>query len=221
MSNISNRHTFIPYISGETKPLAEQVGLRIIFKGRNGKEAEHKSQFVSVPAVSDDEITQNLSALLPMVRTMIQGYREDCARAAFLAGSKEVTSEQVSLIAAISHAEEVSKGSRLTGDDVKAWFAENLEDSLTVEFAKRLGLSDSPSEAQMKKLEQSLNLFREGFASLASGKTKFEPKKAEVFRNLLNLSESAVESAIGSRFDVRLNHMISGESEDLMSALGF
>jgi hypothetical protein len=220
MSNISARHTFVPYISGETKPLAEQVGLRVIFKGRNGKEAEHKSQFVSVPPITDAEITANIGALMPMIRNAVQGLREDCARAAFLAGSSEVSTDQVSLIAAIALSEEVSKGSRLTGDDVKAWFAENLEDSLTLEFAKRLGLSDSPSEAQLKKLNQSLNLFREGFASLASGKTKFEPKKAEVFKNLLQ-SCNAHSTAIGERFNARLDKMISGESEDLMEALGF
>ena len=222
MSNVSNMHAIQEYVSGVSKPLDGQILARAIFKGRGLKPAQHKSQCASVPAITSSQVQENLAALMPHALRMLQDAQNECLRAAFLAGAKEVSSEEVSLTACIAHLDAEAKGSRLTAEDVKAWFAGEVEDHITVVFAQRLGIPETgeASEAQAKRLTQYVNTFREGFATLASSKTRFSPKNAEIYRNLL-IGAGADDSLIGSRFSTRLQDMASVSEEDMMKVLGF
>lgn len=220
MSTISNRHTIKEYISGESKPLDGQILARAIFKGRGSKPAPHKSQCASVPAITAGEVQENMDALMPHFLRMLQDAQNECLRSVFLAGAEEIATEEINVKAAIAILDADAKGSRLTADDVKAWFASDMEDSLTVLFAEKLGIGEVPTDAQAKRLNQYLNTFREGFATLASGKTKFSPKNAEIYRNLL-IGAKADESLIGMRFATRLLEMQNASDDDMMSALGF
>jgi len=220
MSTISNRHTIKEYISGISKPLDGQILARAIFKGRGNKPAPHKSQCASIPAITASEVQENLAAVMPHILTMLQGAQNECLRSVFLAGEKEITSEECGMQAAVNYLDAEAKGTRLTGEDVKAWFAGEVEEHLTVVFADKLGIGEEPTEAQSKRLQQYVNSFREGFATLASGKTRFSPKNAEIYRNLL-IGAGADDSLIGARFAQRLHEMQNASEDDMMQALGF
>lgn len=220
MSVVSNRHTITEYISGTSKPLDGQILARAIFKGRGSKPAAHKSQCASVPPIVASEVQENLASVMPHVLRLLQDAQNECLRETFLAGEKEITSEAINLQACICMLDADAKGSRLTGDDVRAWFTGEVEDHLVVVFADKLGIGEQPTEAQQKRLNQYVNSFREGFATLASGKTRFSPKNAEIYRNLL-IGAGADESLIGARFASRLQEMQNASEDDMMQALGF
>lgn len=208
MSNISDRHVFTPFVStgsDKSKPLSGQRLCKVIFKSRNGNQAAMPSQCASVPIVSNDEIVSNVQSLLPFISDLVASTQDNIARTLLLAGADAVTSEQISLSACISHLVAESKGDRLTGDDISAWFTAELEPLLLVAFADKLGVSDSPSQDETDKLSRICNVYRDKLSSMAGGRAAFDPATITKLTKALQLADS--DDVMASRLLAKLDAM--------------
>lgn len=216
MSNVSNQHDIKEYISGESKALTGQYLAKAIFKGRNGKAAQYKSQCASVPVIDERDVQTHLLDLMPHIMSMLRNAQNECVRTAFLAGKKSISSQEVNINAAILQLDAEAKGTRLTAEDVVAWFDAEVQDALTVAFADKLGISDKPSEQEMKRIQQNVEGYKQMFASLSSGKTRYSKAQAEKLLKALQISES--DSVLADKFSARLQQMIA-EWQDIEIAL--
>lgn len=156
MSNVSNRHTVVPFIAGESKPLAEQRLAKIGYKQtaemtKKGEKAL-PSICVSVPPVDRTVITGAvLESLMPYIVTLVEDAQDGIIRAANDASGgtlQIVTDEMISLEAVIAFLAAKNAGDRISKESIAAWFSAHVEDNLSVLVADKLGFSDITPDNQ-------------------------------------------------------------------------
>ena len=133
MSVISNVHTLVPFVAGESKPLSEQrlakVGFKETAKMKKDGIKPLPSVCASVPTLAEEEIQGNISALLPHIRTMLEGTQDAIIRS-LCEGSKgqrkEVRTEEISVQACIAFLAAQEAGSRISAESIAAWSSNGM-----------------------------------------------------------------------------------------------
>lgn len=209
MSNISSTNDVVKFVSGKSVPLSGQRLAKVVFKTPRGENAGEKreSVCVSVPFILDSEIAANMNSLLPHVAEMIYKTQDAIIREKVLEGASVISSNEISLREVIGYLEAESKGDRLTKEIIASWFEEELQDTLTVAIGDKMGVGDTPSDAQVKMISQTIKAYKDSFAACAGGKTWFEEKKV---RNLQRALEfvSDTGNSVYQKITARLSGML-------------
>lgn len=219
-------HNVVPYVSGTTKPFTGQRLATVTYKTVKDSTSalfnvKRESKAVSLPVIEDTAISSNLAALLPHVRVMLNKVQDAIIREALDAGNNvlHITTEQVSIAACVEFLENSNESGRLTKETVATWFTDTIADVLMVTLADKLGVSDTPSDAESKQIEAIVAGFKDKVSALAGGKTSYEPKLCESIKKCLALAPS--DDILSARFTARLDKMIadSSASVNLFDAL--
>lgn len=205
--SISNRHTIVPFISGETQAMNGQRLLKIGYKGRTQKDGSVKpgkfpSVAASVPHIDPAQIRTRIDRLMGHIGTLMEATQDSVARSLYESSAgqlKELSDDDISIDACLNFLEAEANGSRLTAERIKEWFTAELSDNLSVWITERLGFDD-PNEAQMAQVNTQLNAYSAVFASLSGKNISMETSKLAKLRNALSLcaddgSEIAVKIA--------------------------
>jgi hypothetical protein len=171
MSNVSDRHTVVPFVSGETKALSGQRLAKVGYKDRGARKAAYPSIAVSVPHVVSASIAEHLQSLLPHIGTLVENTQDAIIRSLYESSDgtlSSVSDADISVRACINFLEAESNGSRLTADRIRSWFDAELRENLSVYVAEKLNI---PNQADAT-VQQKCNVYRDTFAAL-SGKTVF------------------------------------------------
>lgn len=215
MSIISERHQFVEYVaagSQKTTAFTNQRLSVVRFKaGKDGKKLRN-TQAVSVPLMQltpDD--TQDLAV---HINSWFAGVQDEIIREKCIAGSDCVTTEELTVSAVKQYLVSQAAGERLTGDVIRSWFATELADLLLVAFAEKLQLPDSPSEEQVTKLQQMVNVYQDKFASMAGGRTMFDAATRAKLTRALELSDCA--EGTGQKLHAKLQSMQKVNVEELL-----
>jgi hypothetical protein len=218
MSNVSNRHTVVPFVSGETKALSDQRLAKIGYKPRGKNAAKFPSVAVSVPQINPADITENVQRLLPYIGTMLEGTQDAIIRSMYEGSNGQLSSvadDDISINACIAFLEAEATGSRLTAEKIKEWFVENLTEPLTVYIAQKLGFDD-PNEAQMETIGKNLAAYRDTFAVLSGKMVFLEQKKINSLLMALSMLPEECESDISAKLTAKLQAMNEKPVEDLI-----
>lgn len=213
MSTISNIHSIVAFDSKSSKAYENQRLAKVIYKtSRTTGVKEKNSVCVSVPKL---ELTDEEALMFkPYLIQYLEGVQDSIIRAKYEEGKTSIHSSDISSHAMLDWLEEDSKGGRLTKEYITGWFNNSLADSLTVAIADKLGVSDTPSEMETKKIEQMVNVYRDKFASLAGGKTSFAVDIATKLQKALEFAEA--DDVLAARFNARLEKMKEQNSADLL-----
>lgn len=215
MSVISNVHNFASYESKgaqKSKALADQRLLVVRFKtGKDGSKRE--SVCASVPQIGT-LTPEQLELLTPHIREWLCSVQDEIGRELVLADADHVTTEQISPEAISAYLSQVAAGSRMTGESIVAWFTSELQDVLTVAFADKLGVGDTPTDEQVKTLERMCNVYRDKFASMAGGRTSFDPSTIGKLQRALELTDTT--DGIGKRLSDKLDAMTKVSVEEML-----
>lgn len=216
MSVISNVHSIQVFKSGKSEALENQRLAKIVFKSGKKTQKQSDSMCVSVPKIKESQelIDANISNLMPHIHTLLEDAQDGIIRSLVVSGKTEVHDSEISIAECIKFLEDENKGARLTKETVTEWFTDSLQDLLTVAFADKLGISDTPTEVETKKLEQQINVYREKFASLAGGKTVMVPEIAKKLLKALELAPN--DDVMAQRFTKRLEKMTEIPTADMM-----
>lgn len=216
MSHFSATHDFLPWTTGD-KALSGQRLSRIFYKSAELEKGK-KNAAVSLPPVTSAHLTHDvIEQLKPHMLAFLEKTQDSICRRLYEAGAKTVNDAEVSIAACFAFLDEESESNRLTAEKVKEWFQSSLQDSLTVAFADKLGVSDTPTPEQEKKVNQALNVYRDKFASLSSGRAAFT---VPVCDSLLSaLTHASDEDSIAVRFKMRLEKMKAENSQQLEDLL--
>lgn len=220
-----NVHTVTSYISGVTKAFTGQRLATVTFKTSKDKDSlyfgmKRESKAVSIPAITNDEITANMALLLPRVKELVQATQDKIIREAITANDSllHVTQESISLAACLEYLEDSNESGRLTKETVATWFDSEVLEMLSLALAEKLGVSEVPTQAESDKIEAVVNEFKGKVASLAGGKTSFSPKIAAQVKKAVELAPES--DVLRSRFISRLDKMMQVAAEnDLLNAL--
>ncbi len=125
MSNISDRHTFVPFVSGKSEALSGQRLGKVGYKTKTGK----KSVCVSIPVISDDSVNAIAAAFPLDQRKRIEGFQDDLIRTLYESdpAPESITTDQIDEAAIIAFLYSLSEGNRLTAERIGVWFDSALD----------------------------------------------------------------------------------------------
>lgn len=214
MSHFAASHSILPFDAKTSRSLDGQRLAKVWYKTPRDGTAKKASVCVSIPVLK--EIPDSaLPALMPHLLGLVHGVQDAIIRERYEAGAQFITDSDISVAACIEFLNAEATGNRLTKESIEAWFTEKLADSLTVAFADRLGMSDTPSEAEVKKLELHVRSYKEKFAGLAGGRTSYAPEIAGKLLAVLDLVEDTGDM-LTDRFRTRLQKMKEMDSVELL-----
>src|ERR1700742_1708845 len=147
MSNVSNVHQIVPFDSTKSKPFSGQRLSKISYKTRkvNGVESKLQSMCVSIPSIEHAEVVQNLTAFTGHVIALIESTQDAMIREMYESGLTNVPETSISIAKVLEYLDAQSSGSRLTKDEIIAWFDTSLADTLSIAFADKLGVDSTAS----------------------------------------------------------------------------
>jgi hypothetical protein len=219
-----NVNTVVAYTSGVTKPFSGQRLASFNWKTGTNKDSlwfgiKRESKAVSLPQIAAADIAANITALTPHIRVWLHGVQDKMIREMLDVSDTvlHVTNESIGIAAMCEFLEESNESGRVTKADVEVWFKENIADSLMVSLAERLGVSDTPSQADSDKIDAVVAAFKGKISALAGGKTSYDPKTAAQLQKCLSLVPAG--DVLADRFTLRLQKMVEVKEDDLLNAL--
>ena len=181
MSIISNVHTLVPFVAGESKPFDGQRLLRIGFKTTKAMEAKGikalPSVCASVPYLTPDQVRQELDALLPHIGAWLETVQDGAARALYEGSKgqrKDIRSEEIDIPALVAFLSAQEAGSRLSAESIKAWFlngpARDISAAIILDALKYGDDLEALTEEQRATVEKHVLIYCEVFQMLAGKK---------------------------------------------------
>jgi len=176
MSNVSNFHSITSY-SGSEKPLSGQRLVPVTFKTDKVTGIKPESKCVSIPFAYDSfgsQLLDNWKRIEKHVLSLFEETQNKIIREAVTENKTQIHSEEIGFFACLDLLEQENSGGRLSKELLSTWFSDEVEPVLATVLCEKLGVvNDSPNREQEKKLEVTLNLFKERILSLAGTKTLF------------------------------------------------
>jgi len=210
-------HSVVSYDPKTSKPFSGQRLAKVTYKTVTDKNSElygikRESKCVSIPLIAATDVIGNINVLAPYVVEYLHSIQDKIIRERVDAGAKHIATDEISIASICEYLESNNESGRLTKDSVATWFQETLADNLAVTLADRMGISENPSDADSEKIIAVVEAFKGKIASLAGGKTAYEPKICKSLISALELAPSG--DALATRFTARLQKMINEHKND-------
>lgn len=193
------------YVAGVTK--VSEVGNRlsvINYKVR-GEANKKPAQCVEIPKISGKEVMDSMDILEEHIVEWLESIQDKIIRAKIDSLEVDIPESCIKISGIVEYLESESTGARLTKVALNDWFDSELSDKLTVRLAEKLGISDTPSEVEVEKIDRLLVEYKNKIASLAGGKTSYTPKIAKSLLQALELGD--IDDGIGCKLYGRLVKM--------------
>ena len=202
---ISNRHNINYFVAGKSEPLTGQRLAKVGYKKTKDNPNPPASVCASVPMIADDDIVNNIQALIPGVRAMLEGVQDSIIRSLRESSDhtlSSVSDDDISVSACIAFMLADSQGSRLSADAIGTWFDVSVRDNLTVIVADKLGFDLSTPE-QENTVARHVNGYRALMQSIAGKNVTLQPKQLQGIENALSLasSEDSMSAKIRTKID--------------------
>lgn len=199
---------------------AEPEGMRLarlIYKGEG-----NVSKGCYVPSLAWANVSDKVassSTIQDAILNMLEAKQNQLMKATDSNG-RSPTANDIGLDSIISllEAEEEAAGesSRLTKAVIGSWFDANLSDVLTVAFADKLGVSDTPNDADIMRIKQAIAGYKGKLEMLAGGKTSFDPAVITKLQEALSLG--AIDD-MNRKLAKKLTGMSEKQVDDLADLL--
>lgn len=223
MSIISNVHTVLPFTAGESKPLTDQRLSKVGFKKTKDNPSPLPSVCASVPFLVREEILGNIEALLPHVRTMLEGVQDSVFRSLYEGSKgqrKELRQEEISVQACIAYLEAEAAGSRMSAETIRAWFKSALAGNILILVAEKLGYGgqDELTPEQVNTCQKHVDSYcglLEQLAGKSLRKSSWTVKQWQGMQTALKLADDGDTMAI--RLEKKMQDIAEvPEVEDLL-----
>jgi hypothetical protein len=187
---------------------------KIIQKGSNPDGTKRISFAMEAVEITLPEVLEWIaadSAIADAVVTYVQDLQDKCIRTRIEAGKGQVHTSDYDMNAVRTFLATSPTEGRLSEDKIRAWFAVEVADTLMVAFADKLGISDTPTESETKKLEQIVAQYRDNMAKLAGRKTVLPGVVRTNLEKALALVDT--DSSIKERLQDKLAEMADAEGQ--------
>jgi len=180
--------------------------------------AAGKNSCVFLPAISGKDVESKLVELSEYLCGYLETVQDKMIRELHATGAASFSPDKVGIDSIISYLASTATVSRLSGDDIKAWFDSNMHDGLVVAFAESMSLDiEDITEEDLGRIEIVVGSYKSKFAMLASGKTVFKEE------DIVSLTKAIAvcgleEDMLGSRFAARLGNM-KAKTDDMLLSL--
>ena len=208
MSNVSNRHSVFPFVSGESKALSGQRLAKVGYKQTKAMsdkgEIAPKSICVSVPMFTREDVMGNIEALIPHIGNWLESVQDNVIRGIYEGRGynlDSVSDAEISVSQCVSFLEADSSGGRLTKEYLESWFTANMSENLYVVIATKLGFVSEAEEGEIQindaqdgVIQKHLNGYRSLLVSLSGNKVSLDQKQITGLRRALDVCEMSGDS---------------------------
>jgi hypothetical protein len=221
MSNVSNQHSVVPFVAGQTAALSGQrlakVGYKQTKTMADKGEIAPKSIAVSVPKLTDDEIVQAAPKLVSLLRAAVEDTQDKIIRSLYEGKEYKldrVSDDEIGINAIVGYVSSEQSGGRLTKEYLESWFDTNLRDNLFVVIADKLGFAEMNDDC-MATVDKHLAGYRGLISSLAGGKTMLSVAQITGLRRALVVS--SVDDETSAKLVARMDVMEKSHNAELLA----
>lgn len=207
MSNVSNRHSVIPFKAGITKPLSDQRLAKVGYKSTEKNKAKYPSIAVSVPKFVFDPTPENVSLVRGIIEEKMADAQDGIIRSLYESSDGtllSVSDDDISFRACVNFLNAESEGGRLTKAFLEQWFDANVHDNLFVVIAEKLGFND-PNPEQEIVIGNKVKVYKELISALSGGATTYVPQQIQGVRRALEIA--SVDDDTAKKLEQRLKKM--------------
>lgn len=215
MSNISNRHNVVSFISGKSEALTGQRLIVAKYKSTAKTPAKYPNVCASVPAMVLESREAIPEALIPHINAWLLEQQDAVFKSVYESNGgvlSSVSDDELSIPAIIGYLSAVSVSGRLTKESIEVWYKSDMEGVIKVTAAVKKGFigadaADSDFEvtdAQEIQLDLISNSYRDLFSGLAGGATKYD---SDIQASLLRMLGLVGESSMSERLMERVKGM--------------
>ena len=202
MSNVSNQHSVVPFVAGQTVALTGQRLAKVGYKQTRSMadkgEIAPKSVAVSLPMMTDAEIIDAAPKLVSLLRAAVEDMQDKIVRALYEGkGYKldRVSDDEIGIAAIVGFVSSEQSGGRLTKEYLESWFDTNLRDNLYVVIAEKLGFTEVNEDTDAV-IGKHLGGYKGLIASLAGGKTMLSVAQIAGLRRALVVASVEDETSV-------------------------
>lgn len=217
MSAISNVHNIKEYTIGVTKPLTGQRLAKVTYKVDKTTGIKPDSVCVSVPAINQNDIVNNIDKFVPHIVSLVERTQDLIIRAIHESKASVVQDSDISIEKVLEYLNEESSGGRITKKDAQEWFTQTIEDPLTIALCNKLGVSETPTQAESEKINKLVEEFKNNISSLTAGNVKYAPDVCGVLSKALAFAPQEDDMRI--KFQTRLDGMMKKVNSSIADAL--
>jgi hypothetical protein len=215
MSNISNRHNVVSFVSGKSEALTGQRLVVAKYKSTAKTPAKYPNVCASIPPLALESISDIPDALLPHINSWILEQQDGLFKSVYESNGGVLTTvsdDELGIPAIIGYLSAVSVSGRLTKESIESWYKSEMEGVIKITAAVKkgfIGADEIDSELQVTdaqeiQLELVSNSYRDLFSGLAGGATKYA---SEVQASLLRMLGLVEESTMQERLVERVKGM--------------
>lgn len=218
MSNISDRHAVIPFVSGESKAFSGQRLARVGYKKTKDNPNPLPSVCASIPFLPVPT-SEQITALLPHIGRMLEDAQDGIFRSLYEASGGtlgNLEDADITIDACISYLNAQATGGKLSGDAIKAWFDSVLAEDLTALVATKLRFAEITAE-NLPTIRKHVNAYRDLLASLAGYKGTMQEKQRNGLLVALELAPSG--DPMAQKLIAKIHSMSEKSAEDLLELL--
>lgn len=191
---------------------------KLIKKGDNSKLPE--SLAVEVPALGSIASYMQQPVIADAVAEFIASLQDAYIKSRAVAGATGIQYSElnaVKLAEFVATSEDSGRVGQLSSERITAWFEAEARDLLLVALSERLGITETATEQEIKRLEQIANQTRDNLAKLASKKpVHFDNRVRAALEWALDVTSS------GDNMTLRLKDKLNAPAEvDMLASLGF
>lgn len=193
---------------------------KLIKKGENSKLGH--SVAVEIPALNNYPDCGKYDAISIYLVSAMESLQDAYIKGRAVAGAKVIQYSELSIAnleVFAAQMNEVSGIGQLSEERIKGWFEADMREMLIVALADRLGISDTASDADVKRLEQIANQTRDNLAKLSSKKPVYFDERVSKALNWALDSAASADDTMATRLRDKLNQKV--EDMNLGDALGF
>lgn len=203
MSNISDVHNVTAFDAKKSRALDGQRLAKVVYKTPK-KGTKKDSKCVSIPVISQLDAAF-VNDANPYIVSMYHDAQDAIIRELVDKGATEVRDSQIDNAAVLQYLAELAAGNRLSKEAAAEWFDTSMGDVLTVAFADKMGVTDTPTEEQTATITQAIAVYKDKFCGMAGGKTKYDKETA--LRLLKAIEIAGADDDIATKFQKRLEVM--------------
>lgn len=221
LSTALNSAQFVPMDSVKAiKPSTGHYFAKLIKKGENSKLPE--SLAIEVPFPHSLAAYMAQAGLVDYLTEAMQALQDNYLKARAASGVVQVQYEELTPAnLAQFYADSAANGGigQLSEERIIGWFEASARDMLIVALADRLGISETATDADVKRMEQIANQTRDNLKKLSSKKpVHFDERITKALNWALDVTES------GDNMTARLRNRLNTPNVDqvnMADALGF
>lgn len=188
-TNEAGNFVFMPY---DAKAPVFEAGLRTVkclYKTASGK----NNVCALINPLEVSEVTEKFDSLMPHFMSYLESEQDKIVKSLHTSDDASFTPDSISLDAVINALNAERSSGRMNKEIIGAWFDSELADSLTVLFADKLGISDSPTQEETDKLDSFISVYRAKFSGLAANSVHYQVEECD--KLLVALDKCEVDSA--------------------------